>query len=86
MAYRTEQMNMAYATDIVQRDASFCDEKCRSLMDCELNQLKVREFSLDGHRAKASGCSSTPTVGLCVHFGQWFQKFVEPGKEYCLVC
>ena len=34
--------------------------------------------------AKALGCTSTPTVGPRVRFGQWFRKLVEPGKVYCI--
>ena len=79
-----EQIDMAYRTDIVQRDGSFCNENCRSWVDIEWNQLEIGEFS--SHSAKASGCRSTPTVGLLARFGRWFQKLVEPGKAYCIVC
>ena len=78
-----EQINMAYRTDIVQCDGSFCDENCRSWMDIEWNQLEIGEFSSDS--AKASGCRSTLTVGPRVRFGRWFRKLVEPGKAYCIV-
>ena len=79
-----EQINTAYLTHIVQRGGSFCDENCRSWMDIEWNQLEIREFSSDSTRA--SGCRSTPTVGPRARFGRWFQKLVEPGKAYCIVC
>ena len=84
MPYVHEQINTAYLTHIVQRGGSFCDENCRSWMDIEWNQLEIREFSSDSTRA--SGCRSTPTVGLLARFGRWFQKLVEPGKAYCIVC
>ena len=52
-------------------------------MDIEWNQLEIGEFPL--YSAKASGCRSTPTVGLCARFGRCFRKHVEPGKAYCTV-
>ena len=79
-----EQIIMAYRTDIVQCDASFCDEKYRSWIDVEWNQLEVGEFSSDSD--EASGCRFALTVGPCVRFGRWFRKHVEPGKVYCVVC
>ena len=78
-----EQINVAYRTDIVQRDGSFFNENYRSWMDIEWDQLEIREFSSDS--AKASGCRSTLTVGPRVRFGRWFRKLVEPGKAYCIV-
>ena len=79
-----EQINMAYLTNIIQHDGSFCDENYRSWMDIEWNQLKIREFFLTAPRLQAV-CRSTPTVGPCVCFGRWFRKLVEPGKVYCIV-
>ena len=79
-----EQINTAYQTDIVQRDGSFCDENCRLWMKIEWNQLEIREFSSDS--AKASGCRYTGSVDPCAHFGWWFQKLLERGKAYCIVC
>ena len=78
-----EQINTAYRTDIVQRDGSFCNENCRSLVDIEWNQLEIGELTSDS--AKASGCRSTPTVGPRVRCGRWLRKLVEPGKVYCIV-
>ena len=72
-----EQINMVYQTNIVQCDGNFCDEKSWSWMDIEWNHLEIR---------KALGCRSTPTVGLCVRVGRWFQKLVGPGKAHCIVC
>ena len=77
---------MAYQTDIVQHDGSFCDGNCRLWMDIEWNQLEIREFSLNS--TKASGCRSTVTLGLRICCGGWCGKLVEPGKTYCvsIVC
>ena len=44
-------MSMAYQTDIVQCDGSFCDENCRSWMDIEWNQHEIGEFCLDSSKA-----------------------------------
>ena len=75
-----KQINMAYRTDIVQCDASFCDENCRSWMDIEWNQFKVRILFRTTPRLQAVD------LRPCVRFGQWFRKLMEPGKAYWIVC
>ena len=45
---------MAYQTNIIQCDGSFCDENCRSWMDIEWNQLEIREKKFQTlHRLQA---------------------------------
>ena len=73
---------MAYRTDIIQRDGSFCDEYRRPWMDIEWNQLEIGEFSSDS--TKASGCRSTPTMGPRVRWGGGSENLWNQAKRTAL--